>query len=500
MNTLDTKHESKAIADDRVLSLLPTTSVSTKRYVNNKLATPSSSIVPAGLFSYGGEPEPNYLPLGWSSHTNPEGRHYFVHGTRPSIVTEECLYVHETLARITYWISRVNQLLADKRIGLPDTVELFLELCEMSSSCRYYLIDHATRVEFWLEDASTDILELPQIVSTSHLKHKFEEHYWSHVEHFPMHLGGLKARIRDEIVGALVQGCTDQMTCDVAVFPYSREQCSQFLSLIGSTGSGDITDGNVIFTLARISSSIAQQKFNAHFGQEVVRYTRNESILGSPERKRSWLMAICSRILFGIPDTYVAKFEELYVDKLVHVSQWDTFISSCREEWKQLISWTFALLISQLLLLLNPSASRQLSLAGVLLCTAGLVSGASLLVRHPEPSHQPQALIENPADYFEEAWSTSFGYELLGSVFALPKALLGWVIALLVVEGLALTISLTSTSVAGGLMVAIALIALIIRAIVPGRAESPTFSSVWESLKRFCSLSRQKDTEGSCIV
>ncbi|KDQ59309.1 hypothetical protein JAAARDRAFT_659122 [Jaapia argillacea MUCL 33604] len=332
--------------DGPVLTLVPVTSQCTKRYINSKPAQPEASVITAGLFSYGTGPLPEYLPAGWTLHTNPEGRLYFHKEMTPTILTHENLLNHETLTRISSFISHIMHILVERRIELAQSVELFLELCDTPTSCNYYFVDHATRVEFWLEDLSTTVLGLPSTVSPSHLKFKLESHYWSHVECFPMHLHGQLVGLRDEVIGALVQAGTDRITSTGSPFPYTKDQCIDFLRIISHTGRDNIQDGNVVFTLARISSMIAEYKFFCNFGQEAVRFTRDQCITKPPKNKRSWSMAICSLILFGTPDAYVTKFEELYPDSLVWHDQWDLFILACRKDWKESMIWMFALLVS----------------------------------------------------------------------------------------------------------------------------------------------------------
>ena len=52
-------------------------------------------------------------------------------------------------------------------MSLSDDVELFLQLD--GSGCAYYFVDHVTRTEFWMDPLDTEYLNIPPIISASHL-------------------------------------------------------------------------------------------------------------------------------------------------------------------------------------------------------------------------------------------------------------------------------------------------------------------------------------------
>lgn len=94
-------------------------------------------------------------------------------------------------------------------------VELFIQL--EGSGCAYYFVDHFSRTEFWLDQFDTDEVGLPHVASEEHLSESgtfmdkvarltrfielaLNEHYWSHVEYFPAHFGGLGESTVDELI------------------------------------------------------------------------------------------------------------------------------------------------------------------------------------------------------------------------------------------------------------------------------------------------------------
>lgn len=110
-----------------------------------------------------------YLPRGWTAYTHPEGQLYFYRNIELRVVTEAYLYRPEVMAKIASWTTMVQEALNIKGIKFTGAIELFLEPREDMESCGYYLVDHSTRSEFWIDQVSTELLGLPQVVSMSHL-------------------------------------------------------------------------------------------------------------------------------------------------------------------------------------------------------------------------------------------------------------------------------------------------------------------------------------------
>jgi hypothetical protein len=110
-----------------------------------------------------------YLPPDWAAYTHPEGQLYFHRNTELRVVTEAYLYRPEIMDKISSWTFKVEEALQIKGIKPTSTMELFLEPREDLESCGYYLVDHSTRSEFWIDQVSTELLGLPPVVSTSHL-------------------------------------------------------------------------------------------------------------------------------------------------------------------------------------------------------------------------------------------------------------------------------------------------------------------------------------------
>lgn len=86
------------------------------------------------------------------------------------VLTEAYIYSVPTLKRISYWIKVIEGLARSCEIKLLDSVEIFLGLDgSENDECCYYLIDHSTQSEFWLQDYSSEELDLPPSLSLTQL-------------------------------------------------------------------------------------------------------------------------------------------------------------------------------------------------------------------------------------------------------------------------------------------------------------------------------------------
>jgi hypothetical protein len=73
------------------------------------------------------------------------------------------------MKKVLSWASSVEEALRTKGVTPSAMTELFLEPREDLKSCGYYLVDHATRIEFWVDKVSTETLDIIPVVSASHL-------------------------------------------------------------------------------------------------------------------------------------------------------------------------------------------------------------------------------------------------------------------------------------------------------------------------------------------
>ncbi|KAG6868148.1 hypothetical protein C0993_007092 [Termitomyces sp. T159_Od127] len=186
-------------------SIHPTTSKLTNRYFKSSkyVDYDAGDGLPINLsITY---PEPDYLPPQWSAHIHPEGQPYFLKNAAIRVVTEAYVYDGNVLEKVEYWIEVIENLVSQKQT-LSDGIELFVQID--GNDCLYYLVDHDSRTEFWLDDLETSEMGFEPVASTTHLTADnqvegvaLEELYWIHVEYFPTHLERLVPRDLEELIG-----------------------------------------------------------------------------------------------------------------------------------------------------------------------------------------------------------------------------------------------------------------------------------------------------------
>ncbi|KAJ7785164.1 hypothetical protein DFH07DRAFT_1054549 [Mycena maculata] len=418
---MDSQRTGAVIGDEKTSgSLRAITSYATGRYDNSTLVDPYSMDISPGLFTTSQDPEPQYLPPLWSAHVHPEGQLYFyLEGPLP-VVTEAYLYHPETLESACLWIDYIRDMFLGAKVDVSRETELFIKLEE--DGCAYYFVEHSTRTQFWLETSSTEKLGLPAVLSTSHLKIVLEELYWLHVEHFPMHLKPISSETLQDLMSIFSHGLCDQMTSRVSTFIYTAQECNSFLTILEGC-RGNITNGRTTWIIARLSSIIGHHKYITYYGQEHSRLSRDQSILFDPEQKHRWISRVFASLTFKVSDDYVARLDDVFVDRIVYADQWARLMGDCLEQWRS-ARWAAlsGLMLHFPFLVLN-SPSPLLLTTSVTLFGSGLASSILLQEKY-EPM---QGLSATQAmNYLDTVQSRIFKFQLMAFVFSLPKALHLW--------------------------------------------------------------------------
>ncbi|KAJ7037864.1 hypothetical protein C8F04DRAFT_1090440 [Mycena alexandri] len=398
--------------------LRPTTSNDTGRYDRTGFAVPLHMKISSGMFIGTRLPEPAYLPPNWSAHIHPEGQIYFSRRGSPGVVTEAYLYRPETLDKVTHWIKKIEDIAADKNFPVSEHLELFIKI--EGEGCAYYFVDHNTRAQSWMEDIDTDALGLPPVVSVSQLNLCLEELYWGHVEFFPMHMS-LPGNALDSLLCVLTHAICDQMTSRVSTFPYSKQECEAFVSLLKNSRD-HIGDGNIVSTVARIWSLICRNRYLTQYGQEHSRLSRDQAVLYDPTTKHGWVSTVASRLSFKTSDRYLAKLNDLFVDHMVYIEEWKTMVTGCLRDWRRASQIaSFALIMQLFIFTLTPSI--YLAVASASLFVASLLA-SMLLVHRFDPLQG--ICVTDAMDYLESIQSPTFKFQFVALVYSLPHALNLW--------------------------------------------------------------------------
>ncbi|KAJ7662459.1 hypothetical protein B0H17DRAFT_1020131 [Mycena rosella] len=401
-------------------TLRPVTSHGTGRYDTSILVEPRPRRIPAGLFTVSQDPEPEYLPPLWSAHVHPEGQLYFYRDGSLRVVTEAYLYRTETVENVCLWIDRIQEILCSTNTAVSRDIELFIKLED--DDCAYYFIDHANRTQFWLETSGTEELGLPPVISISQLKIVLEELYWIHVEHFPMHLQALSPQALDEIIGIFSHGLCDQMTSRVSTFLYTVRDCKAFVTILQGC-RGNMNNGHTTWIIARLWSIIDHNKYITHYGQEHSRLSRDQAILFDPEQKHCWISTIMAALTFKTSDRHLTRLDDVFVDHIVYVDQWERLISDCLREWRRSAYGALSGLRLHLPFLAFNAPSPALLAVSVAAFGAGLASSIVLAHKY-EPMEGINAT--EAMYYLETVQSPVFKFQPLAFAFSLPTALRLW--------------------------------------------------------------------------
>lgn len=421
--------------------LRPTTSMATARYGKSPSIYSYHTVIPPGSI---GAHSPLDIQTKWNSHPHPEGQLYF-HRRHPNydVVTEANIRRQETENRVTGCLKLIDDTISQQQIIVPPSSELFIELDESPFSCAYYFVNHDTRRMFWLEQTSTELLDMGTIVSDSHLDTALERLYWVHVEFFPMHMyAQVSPQVVDDLIGVMSHGAADRLTSRSSTFPYTAEKCSQLLQLL-SLQRGRTLDGHTLCFVARLWGAIENQRFMTYYGQEHAQLDRLQIMMPEEDMDHQWVKTIANSVLWGIPDRYFFKLHELFANEQVFVDQWQTFMTACVSEWHTAVVWTFPVMIATILSCLLSRASLTSALPSILSASGSLATGSILLLKH---HGLEDATASFAARYLRAAKSRSIGMLPSAIVFSLPKGLCLWSIVFMVAHFL-----LLASHVVGGL-------------------------------------------------
>ncbi|KAK7039523.1 hypothetical protein R3P38DRAFT_481108 [Favolaschia claudopus] len=242
------------------------------------------------------------------------------------------------------------------------------------------------------------------------------------------------------------------MTSRVSTFPYSKQECEAFVSLLKDSRER-FMDGNIICTVARLWGLVCRNRLVTHYGQEHSRLSRDQAVLFDPETKHQWVSTIASRISFNTSNRYLTQLEDVFVDHLVYVKQWESMVTGCLQDWRVASHGAFlALMLHLFLFALTPSLS--LAVASASLFVVSLLA-STLLIHRFTPLQKFDAV--QGMQYLEAIQSPTFKFQFVALMFALPHALNLW-------GSLALSancIFMLATSLGAGFAVGIFAVALL---------------------------------------
>ncbi|KIL00338.1 hypothetical protein PAXRUDRAFT_821795 [Paxillus rubicundulus Ve08.2h10] len=372
--------------------------------------------------------------LEWRRFVHPEGQPYSVLNNEEfAVVTEANLEDAEAEQSILDYVKLVQKELQYHHIKVPPRSELFLELGDDRTQCNYYFVDHAAKKLFWLEELTTESLDISAAMSHPHLDSALERLYWVHLEFFPMHHESYQeefSQIVQDLCNVISHGQADRLTSRTSTFPYTADTCKQFLKLL-SRKRGERVDGYTLCYASRLAGAIANQRFITFYGQESAQLDRLQEMYPNDTLEHKWLSTPANFVLWGIPRYYSTLLEDVYVNEQVYADQWTNFISLCLADWTGSLSWTFPVLVASILLASVRGGTMSMAIPAVFSSTISIASGSCLHLRHLSLADTSASI---GANYLRTAKSDTFGFLPSAVVFSLPRAGYMWSVGFLIAQ------------------------------------------------------------------
>ncbi|KAF7983487.1 hypothetical protein HWV62_21798 [Athelia sp. TMB] len=394
----------------------------------------------------------------WLSFTHPEGAKYFyrARGKHISTVTDADIYNSAVLAKVNAWTEQIERALCDKPIVVSSpSIELFLEPADDLSICRYYLVDHATRSEFWIDEITSELLDFGQVASTSHLKTALEVQYWDHVQYYPMHTT-IPPRSLDELLGVLCHGLTDRITSSTSTFGYSVDECEKFIKVIKLARKQPF-DGHLTWTAARIWYNIVYCRFYQYYGEDMVRLNRNQNLFPAADEADHKALKVADLLCFGLPGKQLARFEDIYIDQRVERDDFRKLLAHSLGDWKEALLLSLPLLAANMLLSFASSPCPALWLASLVLCATATLLSTILTTKF---RGMRNAVAEEGYYTMYTLRSETYGFKPAALVFSLPRALAIWGLGLVLLQGIVLMRRMVGTGAAIGCVALVLLVLL----------------------------------------
>ncbi|KAI1797910.1 hypothetical protein LXA43DRAFT_273873 [Ganoderma leucocontextum] len=408
------------------------------RYARTALVVPESIRIPRGLHSTLLSPEPPYLAVGWVQAFNPEGTPYYVNESI-HLVTDDPICHPDISSRIARWAQKMNILIETDELVLPDDYEIFVTVAaEDADESKHYFVDHATQTVFWLEeiDPERHDLEIAQVCGIAHMRFVLQEQYWIHNEYFPHRT--VPHKLRKELVDIFRQGRADQLTSDDSTFPYSAEQCKQYLEIIDVETE---CNAYMTWTVARLWGTISRHKFSTFYGEDHAKISRTQRRFDKALTERTCMVKLCSALLFGMPKARSAELDSLSVDELTYAVHWREFATELLHGWREssCLAVGLALIGSVSTVQRTNAVSQCMGTISVVFALGGLSSGAMLLQWY---SGAEKLSATKVANHLAHVQMQRYGYEPIAQAYCLPRALVFWSIMFLAAHVLSAVVDL----------------------------------------------------------
>ncbi|KAJ7928305.1 hypothetical protein B0H13DRAFT_2311588 [Mycena leptocephala] len=354
----------------------------------------------------------------WTHKVHPEGGAYFVH-SQLRIFTDAYLHDHSSFTQIT---SAVDQLLARPEVSELLTselnhIDLVLDLKEETPEnceCGYYLVDHSSRIIFWLDIFNMSSLRIwncvPGIQTPSHNWDEKSSIGWQptlqqrrlrraelifrlHCEYFPAALSisrDIVHELRSTIIYGAMTSSTSTLFCPVEhmlrMLTLVDGMMNELVPVSGESNAVMMSYGPVSI-VARFMKTFVTNQFHHFHGEKTARLHTAQSVYDSCP-KRSYLITVVSPLLLNAPYTRLLAIEAMYKDQWLNFSSWNHLFTGLRSEWYDLVLYGALVLNTNVGFLAIPAsnvpAAAQVSSYGPMCFGLGsIITGLILLRLYP---------------------------------------------------------------------------------------------------------------------
>ncbi|OJT02359.1 hypothetical protein TRAPUB_7142 [Trametes pubescens] len=168
------------------------------------------------------------------------------------------------------------------------------------------------------------------------------------------------------------------------------------------------------------------------YGQPYARLGRAQSVYDAKKRSRTPLIKILGPLFWNAPAVHLHGLETIWVDGVIHLHPWTTFIGKLQNEWQEFVLYATVLLNANVAFLAIPSVDNgpgQLSAAQIssnisIVTSVGSILLGLLLIRQHRVKAKDTPMEAN--SFLSARTHPTLGLEALAIIYSLPYALLMW--------------------------------------------------------------------------
>ncbi|RDX39810.1 hypothetical protein OH76DRAFT_1413341, partial [Lentinus brumalis] len=378
------------------------------------------------------------IPPDWVGYTHPEGRLYF-HNPLKRIYTDIDVRDPKLLDLLGRFSAQIDEMVHEQGLELPPDHDLVLwlewrRISQSGYNWIYYFVDHSKQTLFWIEDydpvTTLDMDEVLALNSPYDIKYELHARYWGHMELYP-HGREIPQDVWTELSGILLFADLDVTTSMTTTVTYRAEEIHRMLAIAKSAKAVEKTVYATV-VVARLMAIFTRQRWLNCYGQTHARLGRDQSVYNNPKPRRTPLIRVLAPLFWNAPDVHLRGLEKIFIDGVIAVVPWGTFIGKLQNEWQEFVLYATVLLNANVAFLAIPSVDNgpndvtaaQISSYLSIVTSIGSILLGLLLIRQHRVKAKETA--DDANAFLRSRRHTMMGLETLAIIYSLPYALLMW--------------------------------------------------------------------------